>query len=286
MVAGPDVRTPLLSRAMRLNVPSAAAVAALLLAMGCGTDPGAAGGAADPVYVDTDGSGASGGFGVDGGAGTTDVAPDAETDEGGPITLEDVSVSPPGDAATDSTPTTDTTTDAGGDGPITIDAGRPDVGEADVGSGDSGPDPPPDSGTGSTGVCCDGACEVVCELEAEQCCIEFSGGASCVAAGACESGLVAACDGPEDCADGDICCAQGTFNILGGEANVMARCIDDCEYSLELMGGYVSTNACHTVEDCEGENSCCTHSRVPASLCMDRLAARDVEAAGGTCDRP
>ena len=169
------------------------------------------------------------------------------------------------------------TLDSGVDGSTTIDV-------ADV-TDEADEDALPDTGPGSLGTCCEPECATRCDLDTQECCIDIGAGgaAECVAAEACDSGVAASCDGPEDC-PGTVCCIQGTFSFGGAGTDVSASCVDSCEYAFDLLSGSLRTVAYHGATDCGHGQSCCSESRAPASICLDGLAVGAIELAGGVCE--
>ena len=167
----------------------------------------------------------------------------------------------------------DTTTDGGGDG----DDGGGDGDDAgpDFDAGDSmdGSLPGDDGGTtddgggttgdaGIVGVDCMG---MICSGSTPRCCItrDPSGTAmaTCIASDGMCMGVTAACDGPEDCSTGELCCVG--FDTTGGGG---ATC--------RTMCGAGERAACHDVMDCPASDGrmpmCCPFSGggFTGSLCL------------------
>jgi hypothetical protein len=263
---------------MRLHVSAPVPVfALLLLATACGSDPAVVGGSSPGTVLDD-----GGGDGVDLDVGEADTSGglDSSAEPDAPITLNDVTVTP-SDAAPDDAIDEIITR------PDTI--GREDTAPAEDTAPGEDAAPAPDSGPAEPGICCDPACETRCDLGTQECCIDVGAGgaSSCVEAGACETGVTAACDGPEDCDGGGICCVAGTVGLGGGtETDIAATCADSCEYAVELTGGAIQTTACHSPSDCAEGRSCCSASVSPASLCLEGFAVTAIGFAGGTCEDP
>lgn len=104
---------------------------------------------------------------------------------------------------------------------------------------------------GTVGIDCMG---VTCNAMTEQCCITRDpggGGAmgTCIASDAMCMGATAACDGPEDCGGGEVCCARVG---LGGASTT-------CEASaMCASGAYGPFELCHAPADCtDGTDMCC-----------------------------
>jgi hypothetical protein len=85
-----------------------------------------------------------------------------------------------------------------------------------------------------------------CTVE-QQCCVDETGAAGCVAAGEACPGRSALCDGPADCAAGDTCC--------NGETTA---CGASCEQA-----------ACVTDDDCPSAQHCCDQPGVPWRACAE-----------------
>jgi hypothetical protein len=154
--------------------------------------------------------------------------------------------------------------------------------------------PPPDLAMPDfSGVTCGNmSCTV-----GHDCCIILGGGGAiqpmCVPTGTCaDGGVVAMCDGPEDCSTGTPnCCVTvdiggggpdgGLGNFQGGDA----MCTQKCPGSFILggTGGTVHTRLCHQTGDCTGYtgqtpfgnlkfDSCCSRDQGP-SFCAPGLGA-------------
>jgi hypothetical protein len=106
----------------------------------------------------------------------------------------------------------------------------------------STPNGPPDLGVGPGGGTGDpDAGAVACGMQTcatpNVCCATLLH-ATCIAPGAqCLGGQTVACDGPEDCQDGDVCCS-GTFGT-----SCQHQCLGEIR--------------CHTADDCDGNNAHC-----------------------------
>jgi hypothetical protein len=89
------------------------------------------------------------------------------------------------------------------------------------------------------------------------CCVTFSG-ATCTAADGCDQGLALACDGPEDCSNGDVCC--GDIGMGGGGSECLPA--GDCE-----GGGMGSGVLCHSDADCQNNERCNDVPMVDVRIC-------------------
>jgi hypothetical protein len=113
-----------------------------------------------------------------------------------------------------------------------------------------------------------------CATPADKCCLQMNGGPMCVAATAAvdQCLVVIACDGPEDCPQGQHCCI--TPNSTGG---AVTACATAC------MAGH-SLTLCHRASDCAAEApDCCKGSADSAfGSCTTAMMAP----AGAECDVP
>ncbi|MEQ9078692.1 MAG: hypothetical protein RLP09_32800 [Sandaracinaceae bacterium] len=149
------------------------------------------------------------GPGADGGGGDPDGGPGA--DDGGPITADDGGIDP----------------DDGG--PTALDGGP-------GGGGDAGP----------SGIACGAE---VCDPATQQCCRTRGGGGimeACIASDAMCDGVPATCDGPEDCASGEVCC----LSAGAGGGSAMCTASDACD----------GRRACNVMADCPAGQMCCDAS--------------------------
>lgn len=127
----------------------------------------------------------------------------------------------------------DADVDAGVDAGVDadVDAGPPDAGT------DAGVDAGPDGGVScGTDVC----------VAPQICCIGGRGGMSsqsCMEASAC-MGVVAECDGPDDCAAGEACC--GVRRPGGGGI----ECVPEASCRIGRL--------CNVDSDCTGRDTCCS----------------------------
>lgn len=149
--------------------------------------------------------------------------------------------------------------DAGGGGDVDAGSGGDeDAGPApsdDAGSGDvDGGPAPADAGSsggrdgGSDGIAC-GA--MVCDPATQQCCRTRGGGGfmeACIARDAMCDGIPAGCDGPEDCAAGEVCCLRAGGG--GGSASCTAE------------GSCDGRRACNVMADCPSGQMCCDASAI------------------------
>src|SRR5262245_10979167 len=125
----------------------------------------------------------------------------------------------------DSSPMIDSPTsgDAGGDGMSTVDA--------------------------AVGV----ACGMTTCTSTQECCLA-NGQRTCVAQGDCQ-GVAFACDGPEDCQTGEVCCASNTGGTPGSE------CRD--------AGDMCRAIACHADPDCPmATPKCCQLGMAELHVCL------------------
>lgn len=245
-----------------LAAACSAAVALMLTAGACGTNPNPIDGDAGSTQQDS------------GTTGTTD----AGTQEDGGATVDDAGTSDDAGTADDAGTTEDggTSDDAGtgNDGGTSGDAGT--TSDAGVPTGDGG----------FAGVTCG---STVCQT-GQVCCGEFNdGGATFTCATSCaDGGATLACDGPEDCGSaGPICCAQATFGGSGFQpcpvTSLVAACESTCPvtipFSCNSQGKVV---LCHQKADCAGHNpytECCTFSQnnVSSTFCVTGLMAQGAQ---------
>ncbi len=140
----------------------------------------------------------------------------------------------------------------------------------------------------------------------QQCCVQSTGGmnfsAMCVAPGQCaDGGLVAACDGPEDCPSSDQgCCVDVNVAFGGmsmnpsgsGGASCMATCQAFADINTDTGVANIKSALCHQPSDCAGLvgdvnlpilgmqkdqafSACCSASQGGATLtfCAPEIAA-------------
>ena len=127
----------------------------------------------------------------------------------------------------------------GDGGPATL----PDGGPAPADAGSSG-----GRDGGSDGIAC-GA--MVCDPATQQCCRTRGGGGfmeACIARDAMCDGIPAGCDGPEDCAAGEVCCLRAGGG--GGSASCTAE------------GSCDGRRACNVMADCPSGQMCCDASAI------------------------
>lgn len=132
---------------------------------------------------------------------------------------------------------------------------------SDGSAGDDGGNTMTDGGGGGTvGIACG---MDTCDPATQKCCTTFGGpgttSSMCVASDAMCMGTAAACDGPEDCSGGDVCCAQSSGS--GGfsfEMTCVAAAM--CE-----GGGFTGPfELCHTMADCNTTGDmCCPTMIIP-----------------------
>jgi hypothetical protein len=155
------------------------------------------------------------------------------------------------------------------DAPDSVDASG-NVADADPNAPDADPNAPdadtsaPDADTtaadastapdASVGIACGGE---ICDLGTQECCVTRQGmttTATCVATGTC-GGSTASCDGPEDCAPAEDCCATVSGPGMGGGET---SCTDSC-------GGFV---LCNDSGDCPTMSpNCCANPFGDGNVC-------------------
>lgn len=78
---------------------------------------------------------------------------------------------------------------------------------------------------GGPSVACD---DLACPLPDKNCCKNYNEPAACIAPGDdCTYGVPLACDGPEDCQSGEVCCAK-TYTKGLGDAYEYTSCAATC----------------------------------------------------------
>lgn len=117
------------------------------------------------------------------------------------------------------------------------------------------------------GVSCGVGLPVLCEPDAEQCCIRSLATDSCIPVGdsctcevpGCEV-ATARCDGPEDCDGGEVCC--GT---ISGNRYAFFQCSSDCSSSGSQR------EACHDGDGTCPQGLACANSQLLTNLqiCID-----------------
>jgi hypothetical protein len=90
----------------------------------------------------------------------------------------------------------------------------------------------------------------------EVCCVTFNG-QSCTSN--CNQGLALACDGPEDCSGGDVCC--GDIGMGGGGS--------ECMPSGDCQTGMGSGRLCHSNTDCDTGETCTDIPQVNIRICRE-----------------
>ena len=128
-------------------------------------------------------------------------------------------------------------------------------------------DEPSPTAAAEPGVSCGVGLPVLCELEAEKCCVRSLETDTCIEASAmCACGkqgctvMEARCDGPEDCPTGQVCC--GT---LAGNSYHQFVCAASC------MASGQQRVACHETDPkCPG-NFICANSQLLTNVqvCID-----------------
>ncbi len=127
--------------------------------------------------------------------------------------------------------------------PPRADTGSP----TETDSGPSGLDAAPSGAidAGPPGVTCG---TETC-VDPQICCVAVAGGTTsraCALPADC-MGVAAACDGPEDCGSGEVCCGMRS---AGGGGSGSTACVD------EAMCGF--GRLCHVTADCAGGDMCCS----------------------------
>jgi hypothetical protein len=115
------------------------------------------------------------------------------------------------------------------------------------------------------GIACGIGLPAMCDVASEKCCKRSLALDTCIpVAMACEceaddcETLEARCDGPEDCAQGQLCCAGGT----GRDAYTDFSCAASCSSA--------SRQACHADGDCPAQLTCAiSQILVSVSVCTD-----------------
>ncbi len=93
-----------------------------------------------------------------------------------------------------------------------------------------------------------------CSLATQNCCVKAYDAkkVSCNEGTACDGLASAACDGPEDCGGGQVCCISVT--LKGAGADIDHRCVSD---ATQCSGGLITNSVmCHTDDDCESPKAC------------------------------
>lgn len=124
-------------------------------------------------------------------------------------------------------------------------------------------------GVAEVGISCGVGLPVLCEVGSELCCVRSLATDTCVAAGACNCNvqgcdtLEVNCDGPEDCAAGEVCC--GTLG--GGSTYTSFACVTTCD----SMGS--QRQACHVgIDECPGNNVCANSQLLTnVQVCIDPM---------------
>ncbi len=107
-----------------------------------------------------------------------------------------------------------------------------------------------------------------CTIASQSCCFGSNITPYCYAKGTfngCKCGIgcetaVVNCDGPEDCATGEVCCAT-KGNVTGGSHFDHLACTKFCQSGITTTAAVV----CHlnTSGECDGGKSCITDPRLP-----------------------
>lgn len=103
-----------------------------------------------------------------------------------------------------------------------------------------------------------------CDVGDEVCCEPYAGDASgqhptCGAPGSCAWSEVA-CDGPEDCQAGQVCCVTSRVRS-GGSTTPLSRCTS--------AAACTTLRKCHTRADCAPALDCCVTHPSTDGLCVE-----------------
>lgn len=128
-------------------------------------------------------------------------------------------------------------------------------------------------GVAEVGISCGVGLPVLCEVGGELCCVRSLATDTCVAAtgGGCTCDvqgcdtLEVRCDGPEDCAPGEVCC--GTLGGGGGSTYTSFECVTSCD----SQGS--QREACHVGVDACPANNVCANSQLLTNVqvCIDPM---------------
>ena len=104
-------------------------------------------------------------------------------------------------------------------------------------------------------VTCGNAVEA-CSLTTQNCCVTDykPDAASCNEGSTCKGLASAACDGPEDCSGGQVCCISVSLTTSAPFAAIQHRCVADA--SKCTGGGLVNRLLCHTDAECAAGEGC------------------------------
>lgn len=133
-----------------------------------------------------------------------------------------------------------------------------------AGAGGVSSDGKPDPLSAERGATCGVGLPKQCNPDTEKCCKRSLATDSCIPkaqACACDedncSVISVACDGPEDCASGQVCCAAGSSRTL-------------TEFSCASSCSSASRQACHAKTDCSSSLTCAISQQLPSiSVCTD-----------------
>jgi hypothetical protein len=140
-------------------------------------------------------------------------------------------------------------------------------------------DAPPPSDGSTPGIIECGT--TTCNAATQQCCVTWQG-ASCIAKGAQCQGIVATCDGPEDCNPGQICCGRTWGQNRGLTCTAPNACNN-------------GERVCHLDADCVSGERCCNETTIagytvltcaPAADCPNIYPTPGVPCGGSTCYSP
>jgi hypothetical protein len=94
-----------------------------------------------------------------------------------------------------------------------------------------------------------------CSLETQNCCVSAyaEDATSCNEGSQCDGLASAACDGPEDCSGGQLCCISVSVGL--GGADIDSRCVPDAG---ACKGGLITNSLlCHTDDTCPADKPSC-----------------------------
>jgi hypothetical protein len=158
---------------------------------------------------------------------------------------------------------------AGAGGAIAPDVTDGGMAGSDASMQSDGSAPTLDQGGAVAGTSCGVGLPSLCAKDSEKCCVRSLATDTCIAAdAACECELPgctvmeAHCDGPEDCADGEVCCGTLASNGAGYESFMCAA---------QCMSSGSQRVACHAdATECPG-NDICANSQLLTNVqvCID-----------------
>ncbi len=132
--------------------------------------------------------------------------------------------------------------------------------QADAGTTNPTPTGCQDNDKGTRGNTCPGVvtCGTVeaCSLTTQNCCVSDykADAASCNEGTTCKGLVSAACDGPEDCGGGQVCCISVSLTTSAPFAAIQHRCVADAKKC--TGGSLVNRLLCHTDAQCAAGEGC------------------------------